>query len=701
MSLHSSERKGNPSFGPQSSGPARTSNADVESAPEPFPPVRVNVDGIPATMRPYAQFFPWRWCLNDDGHPTKVPKWFEKNLETGKFETYSIRANLPENWHPFEEVAGLVEANQKALRPFLGLAFRFAPSDPFAFIDLDHCRNRDTGEVESWALEIVRRLDSYTEISPSGTGMKIIIRGTKPGPRCRNRNRPHSPEIYDHTQFSTLTGNRLSLPGLELPADVQDRQAELEALYAETFPEETGAGQERKARAAGGPVPPARAADVSDEWVIGRLAERPYRHGPNKSEDDLRLCNLIAYYVGPDPARIEHILFAAPARRAKWARKDYVARTIDRVIEYQAARGFYADLRADLGDIGPAEPADVEALLGRGRDRGRPAAGCTCGLPHGPAGPWVPIVLPPAAGPGPLLAALSQPPTPEEAAAAAEAERVAKVARKAATADRPPPRTCGYLLGMFHAGTGKYRACRVLCGRSGCATCGPKKKEQSKRHLREVITTVLVLGGPPGARRSRPDAAYVARVRDDHRTSRRIAKHVVDRNGGDFVRIKYTPGWQLVVATVPLQPRDEAECMSPLDAAAEAVRTIEGMILYGDSKKPIFTSRGWKLPPRAPAGWSALGGFPPGSREVEVVEAMEAEAAGRVEVREKYTPLPFMPWLAECPIPPAAEDQEEMTPGERARYHHSRVSDRVRGVLVDDSALDYRIDQLFGVPAGP
>jgi hypothetical protein len=116
MSLHSSERKGNPSFGPQSSGPARTSNADVESAPEPFPPVRVNVDGIPATMRPYAQFFPWRWCLNDDGHPTKVPKWFEKNLETGKFETYSIRANLPENWHPFEEVAGLVEANQKALR---------------------------------------------------------------------------------------------------------------------------------------------------------------------------------------------------------------------------------------------------------------------------------------------------------------------------------------------------------------------------------------------------------------------------------------------------------------------------------------------------------------------------------------------------------------------------------------------------------
>src|SRR4051794_3804465 len=68
------------------------------NTPPPFPPVRVNLDGIPDALRPYAQFFPWRWCLNDDGHPTKVPKWFERNRATGKFETYSIRANLPKNW---------------------------------------------------------------------------------------------------------------------------------------------------------------------------------------------------------------------------------------------------------------------------------------------------------------------------------------------------------------------------------------------------------------------------------------------------------------------------------------------------------------------------------------------------------------------------------------------------------------------------
>jgi hypothetical protein len=41
-------------------------------------------------------------------------------------------------------------------------------------IDLDTCRSAD-GAIEPWALEVVQRLNSYTEISPSGTGAKIFF----------------------------------------------------------------------------------------------------------------------------------------------------------------------------------------------------------------------------------------------------------------------------------------------------------------------------------------------------------------------------------------------------------------------------------------------------------------------------------------------------------------------------------------------
>jgi putative DNA primase/helicase len=47
-------------------------------------------------------------------------------------------------------------------------------------VDLDKCRDPETGYIEPWAQKIIARLDSYTEISPSGTGLKVLLRGTLP-----------------------------------------------------------------------------------------------------------------------------------------------------------------------------------------------------------------------------------------------------------------------------------------------------------------------------------------------------------------------------------------------------------------------------------------------------------------------------------------------------------------------------------------
>ncbi len=307
------------------------------------PSVNVQFENIDPAMREYSQFFLWRWQPEKESdHLTKVPKWLSLNPKTGRHETYSVPSNHRAAWHSFEECRGIIEAYaRRLLSPSLGLAFRFAPLNPFAFIDLDHCRDPLTGTIEPWAIAYILRFNSYTEASASGTGIKIFIRGEKPGTRCRDKKQPHTPELYDKTQFSTVTGNRIDLPGLS--KTIQERQSVLAEVYNELFPPELE--RERIVREYGD-RPAAIGRELPDEWVIRKLESKPYWIGPNKSEQDQVLANQVAYYVGTDAARIERIMFEAPARRGKWKRRDYIQGTIEKAIERSLQRGFYSDYLA-------------------------------------------------------------------------------------------------------------------------------------------------------------------------------------------------------------------------------------------------------------------------------------------------------------------------------------------------------------------
>jgi putative DNA primase/helicase len=98
--------------------------------------------------------------------PTKIPY----NPVTGE----KAKANEPTTWTAYESCVAAAERGEYA-----GIGFEFAP--PYVGVDLDHCRDADTGEIEDWAQEIIAHLNSYTEASPSGTGVHIIIRGSLPG----------------------------------------------------------------------------------------------------------------------------------------------------------------------------------------------------------------------------------------------------------------------------------------------------------------------------------------------------------------------------------------------------------------------------------------------------------------------------------------------------------------------------------------
>jgi putative DNA primase/helicase len=104
-------------------------------------------------------------------------------------------------WSTFEEAAEAYENGEYA-----GLGFVFCSGDPYTGIDLDDCVSED-GEIAGWALEIVRYFDSYTELSATGRGLHIVIRGDIP-----NR-RKGDVEVYSSKRFFTVTGHIVEVGG--------------------------------------------------------------------------------------------------------------------------------------------------------------------------------------------------------------------------------------------------------------------------------------------------------------------------------------------------------------------------------------------------------------------------------------------------------------------------------------------------------
>src|SRR5436309_9285146 len=113
---------------------------------------------IPSELIPNKQWVGWRFAMRD-GKRTKVPV----NPLTGK----PASSTDPSSWADLESAVKAV--NVKKLD---GIGFVFTENDPYTGVDLDDCRNPETGELAPWAAEIVESLSSYSELSPSQTGIK-------------------------------------------------------------------------------------------------------------------------------------------------------------------------------------------------------------------------------------------------------------------------------------------------------------------------------------------------------------------------------------------------------------------------------------------------------------------------------------------------------------------------------------------------
>lgn len=159
---------------------------------------------IPFELQNRRQWVLWR-VIKRDGKETKIP-----------WSVYDKAASStdPDTWHEFECVVMRYREGYHA-----GIGFVFAVGDGYAGIDLDACRNAETGAIARWAQQwIDKSNDCYCEISPSETGVKIWIRSDLTLDRGRNikvQEEGTTPakkpgiEIYTHGRFFAVTGRKI------------------------------------------------------------------------------------------------------------------------------------------------------------------------------------------------------------------------------------------------------------------------------------------------------------------------------------------------------------------------------------------------------------------------------------------------------------------------------------------------------------
>ncbi len=156
--------------------------------------VAVNPDGIPHQLKIRPQFVGWEAELKPDGKLNKIP------MIAGTDRRASSTDLL--TWCPFEEAYKAYEAGIHD-----GIGFMLCSADPYCFVDLDKCVDPKTGEVSEWARAVVEKFKrKYVELSPTGTGLHVLVHGVLRGGIKGKR-----VEVYGQDRFMTLTGQVVSL----------------------------------------------------------------------------------------------------------------------------------------------------------------------------------------------------------------------------------------------------------------------------------------------------------------------------------------------------------------------------------------------------------------------------------------------------------------------------------------------------------
>ena len=283
--------------------------------------MELNLTGIPEELKRHPNWVTWT-IEERDGKPTKIPL----NPKTGG----NAMSNNPLTWATYDQAVRHYQECENDRIHGIG----FVPTNGYVGVDLDHCRDPGTGLIESWAQEIVAELNSYTEITPSGAGVRVWVKGNLPD---RGRKKGNI-EMYATGRFFTMTGQHID----GTPLEICNREDELKKIHLSVF----GTGQKPKTDSK-----PETSLFLSDEDLIKKAMQA--KNGdkftllwkgdscehPSQSEADLSLCSMLAFWTGKDAARIDTLFRQSGLMREKWDERHfgdgrtYGQQTIDKAIQ--------------------------------------------------------------------------------------------------------------------------------------------------------------------------------------------------------------------------------------------------------------------------------------------------------------------------------------------------------------------------------
>lgn len=273
-------------------------------------------DNIPPMLKQSPNWV--AWGIRDA--PPKAP-FNPESLLSGR--PSPAKAGVRETWSSYHNA---VECVRRGLAR--GVGYQFGGNGIYG-VDLDHVIDH-AGKLTPQAHEIVDKLASYTEISPSGTGMHIFVLAPD-ADITRHRKKGFFLEVYSTGRYFTVTGNIYGSRGA-----IETRTTELQFIHdkfllpdaaqkAVQLPPPivvSSAEQERFLRTG-----------LERDKVFRALWEGERRHG-NESGDDQALMNKLAYWCNADPDAMIRAFISSPhhaqkddPHKKKCQRADYLPNT--------------------------------------------------------------------------------------------------------------------------------------------------------------------------------------------------------------------------------------------------------------------------------------------------------------------------------------------------------------------------------------
>lgn len=272
---------------------------------------------------------------------TRLPIWVLWQLEerNGRMTKVPYQAN---GWRASSTDPATWASHQAALDEWQANPYRYqgigtvmSKQYRTIFIDIDHCILSD-GTLDNRAEDILSafmddygNLTTFCEFSQSGTGLHLIVNGEIP--RSFN-NRKLNVEMYDDGRFAAMTGNAFARCE---PSESPDGIRYVFERY-----KTASSTSDRTSRPVIDP-----ATRRSDDWIIRQASGREGTKFPalfkgdwssysSRSEADIALCCLLAFWTNNDPEAIDRLFRQSGLYRAKWERENYRRPTIEKAISH-------------------------------------------------------------------------------------------------------------------------------------------------------------------------------------------------------------------------------------------------------------------------------------------------------------------------------------------------------------------------------